>query len=312
MTTEDKAELARETKPALLVCAYCNSEFEGKRGKRFCRLECKRMGLERMDESAALRMVDLYGKGFGLKYIAKQVIGRESARTTVRGVLRRRGIKLRCIRTTQDKHTKERRYRAQRTRKAANRPLKAKRLRIETLELFQPFAEAVKRQKTKDAEDRAIDRAVSKGYRSPYHERYVTDSAYRAKELYKRRFQKIVQGIGHGSRRMMALLGCTPSELRDWIESQWEDWMTWDNLGKRGEGTWQIDHIVPCSWFDHESQGHLELCWHHLNLRPLGSIANCTKRASATGVMDALQALPEHPIKHKLIDFALSHYKYHK
>ena len=48
--------------------------------------------------------------------------------------------------------------------------------------------------------------------------------------------------------RSFALLGYTPVELRNHLESLFEPWMNWSNWG-RGPGTWQIDHIRLLSSF---------------------------------------------------------------
>ena len=69
------------------------------------------------------------------------------------------------------------------------------------------------------------------------------------------------------------MLGCSPDCFKDYLESRFEDWMTWGNCGTE----WVIDHIVPCKWFDQTNPEHVGLCWHHKNMRPLSKEFNNIK-----------------------------------
>ena len=45
-------------------------------------------------------------------------------------------------------------------------------------------------------------------------------------------------------------LGCTPAQLREHLESQFEPWMSWENRGKYSglpQAGWGVDHIRPLS-----------------------------------------------------------------
>lgn len=57
---------------------------------------------------------------------------------------------------------------------------------------------------------------------------------------------------------------------------QFEPGMTWDNLGK-GEGKWQIDHIIPCSYFDLTKEENQRICFNYRNLQPLWAKDNVKK-----------------------------------
>lgn len=72
--------------------------------------------------------------------------------------------------------------------------------------------------------------------------------------------------------RTMRLLGCTPTQLRTHLESQFADWMSWENYGD-----WQIDHILPCASFDLTDPDQQRVCFHHTNLRPLCRRQNASK-----------------------------------
>ena len=67
------------------------------------------------------------------------------------------------------------------------------------------------------------------------------------------------------------------------MESLFEPWMNWDNNGK-GEGTWQIEHKIPRSFFGphfkepYDSCKQFQKCWCLENLKPFDSERNNAKR----------------------------------
>lgn len=266
------------------------------------------------------QMVEMYSGGIGIKTIAKELLGRESAKSTVRSLLVRRGVTIREVKDTQDEATKARRYAWRGKDMLFKRVLRdrASKRRMGKWSDLDLFEHAKERNREKDKAEKARrvkELANQKGFRSDYHLKYSTDPAFKARALYKRRFQKIVQGIngiGHGSKRMMALLGCKPREFRSWIESQWEDWMTWDNIGKQEAGKWQIDHVIPCSWFDHSDETQLQICWHYLNLRPLCAVKNRIRGANPSNLIETINALPDHPMKAQMLKFASLHANFYK
>lgn len=78
------------------------------------------------------------------------------------------------------------------------------------------------------------------------------------------------------------LLPYTFEELRAHLEAQFEDWMTWDNLGSTADKpkvTWQIDHIKPVNTFNitDEHCEEFRKCWALENLRPLDSFINVSR-----------------------------------
>ncbi len=77
---------------------------------------------------------------------------------------------------------------------------------------------------------------------------------------------------GFCSMHTMELLGCSKDELVAYVESQFEQGMTWDNYGE-----WHIDHIRPCSSFDLTLEKEQKLCFHWSNLRPLWASENLRK-----------------------------------
>jgi hypothetical protein len=66
------------------------------------------------------------------------------------------------------------------------------------------------------------------------------------------------------------MLGYSAIELKEHIEKQFKDGMTWENHGE-----WHIDHIRPVSSFGKESS-MCEVCSLN-NLQPLWAVENLSK-----------------------------------
>jgi len=62
---------------------------------------------------------------------------------------------------------------------------------------------------------------------------------------------------------------CTYNELLDYLESQFEEGMTWEN-----QGEWHIDHFKAQSRFDPTIEEEAYMCWHYTNLQPMWSFEN--------------------------------------
>jgi hypothetical protein len=72
--------------------------------------------------------------------------------------------------------------------------------------------------------------------------------------------------------RTHEIIGCSPKELKEYIESLWLPGMTWDNHTHDG---WHIDHIIPlCSA---ETKEEIYKLNHFSNLQPLWAKDNLTK-----------------------------------
>lgn len=73
-----------------------------------------------------------------------------------------------------------------------------------------------------------------------------------------------------------SLVGYSTDQLRERLEKQFIDGMTWDNKGE-----WHIDHIIPISKFNFEKPEDLDFkrCWALSNLQPLWAIDNHKKHA---------------------------------
>jgi hypothetical protein len=76
---------------------------------------------------------------------------------------------------------------------------------------------------------------------------------------------------------MLTYLGCSIKELRQHIESQWQEGMNWDNWSHSG---WHIDHIIPLKGkgIKLRNKRHLAMVCHYSNLRPLWAKQNFKKK----------------------------------
>jgi hypothetical protein len=100
--------------------------------------------------------------------------------------------------------------------------------------------------------------------------------ALRAKDSLSARLSAALSQSGQSKncRRTLDFVGCSLEELRVHLESQFKKGMTWENRGRLG---WHIDHIIPCSSFDHSDEKQVLQCWHFTNLRPMWWRENLSK-----------------------------------
>lgn len=105
-------------------------------------------------------------------------------------------------------------------------------------------------------------------------DRCKVDPVYKMKTSIRKIILKALNGQSK-SKSTQEIIGCTYQDFRNYIESQFEPWMTWDNKGLyNGDFNygWDIDHIVPlCTAKSPEDVVSLN---HYTNLRPLCSHVN--------------------------------------
>jgi len=106
-----------------------------------------------------------------------------------------------------------------------------------------------------------------KEYMSKTHNRLRMNLAARVLVAVKKQYSKKAY-------KSTELLGCTIEHVRDHLESQFTEGMTWDNMGRGG---WHIDHIIPCAFFDLTKPSHQKVCFNWQNLQPLWEQDNCAK-----------------------------------
>ena len=111
--------------------------------------------------------------------------------------------------------------------------------------------------------------------RKSTRKRKIIDPGFKVQCNLRRRLRDIIKSAKKGGWSSYSnLTGCTSQELAAHIEKQFKKGMTWGNYGIGG---WHVDHIMPCSKFDHTNELHVRQCWHFTNLRPLWAKDNLAK-----------------------------------
>ena len=93
----------------------------------------------------------------------------------------------------------------------------------------------------------------------------------RVTENLRRRMRAVLEGTNK-SDSTLNLIGCSPEELKEYIESLWTEGMSWENYGD-----WHIDHKKPCASFDLLKEAEQRECFHYTNLQPMWAEENLRK-----------------------------------
>lgn len=112
------------------------------------------------------------------------------------------------------------------------------------------------------------------------NERYANNIGYKLRCIISTAVRRSL--INEKDDSIRNILGYSIQDLKKHLEAQFEDWMTWDNLGltaKALKETWQIDHIKPVNTFNITDVycEDFKKCWALENLRPLDSYINVTR-----------------------------------
>jgi hypothetical protein len=92
-------------------------------------------------------------------------------------------------------------------------------------------------------------------YQKEYHrERRHKDICYRL--LHNLRI-RLSTSIKRRSETTIDFIGCSIENLISFLESKFQEGMTWDNYGK-----WHIDHIRPCASFNFLNEEEQKQCFH--------------------------------------------------
>ena len=115
---------------------------------------------------------------------------------------------------------------------------------------------------------------IAQRQRKYVNNRIKTDPVFRVTRSLRRRLYKAVKN-NLKSKSTMELLGCTGEEVKEHLEKQFTEGMSWDNYGE-----WHIDHIKPCCSFDMSDPEQQKICFHYSNLQPLWAEDNLKKGGS--------------------------------
>ena len=101
--------------------------------------------------------------------------------------------------------------------------------------------------------------------------RYSEEVLYRLMDICRTRIREILKIHNITKKnKTFDIVGCTPQELKEHLEKQFVDGMSWDN-----RKDWHIDHIIPLSSAKTEEELY-KLC-HYTNLQPLWAEDNIKK-----------------------------------
>ena len=124
---------------------------------------------------------------------------------------------------------------------------------------------------------------------SEYHKKYYKDNADSIHSKINQRKKtdinfklacslrtRLGKAIKRGPKRGSAIkdLGCTIPELKQYIESKFQEGMTWENHSFSG---WHIDHVIPLASFDLTDRDQFLKACHYTNLQPLWAEDNLKK-----------------------------------
>lgn len=103
-------------------------------------------------------------------------------------------------------------------------------------------------------------------------QRYATDINFRLRKVLRTRLYKTIKGE-KTSRSILSYLGVDMSFFKKFLEYQFSFEMSWDNYAT----VWEVDHVVPCSYFDLTDDESKKRCFAWTNMRPLLKHDNLSK-----------------------------------
>ena len=99
------------------------------------------------------------------------------------------------------------------------------------------------------------------------------DKNFRLLGNLRHRIYQVLKGKNK-SKSTIQLIGCSIKKLKQYLQKQFKNGMTWENYGKYG---WHVDHIRPCCTFDLSKVSEQKKCFHYKNLQPLWAGENLSK-----------------------------------
>lgn len=120
-------------------------------------------------------------------------------------------------------------------------------------------------------------RRAKKWWVEHHKRRNESDLQYRLSHLLRNRFTRALKG-GYKTGSAIEALGCSIAYFKSHLERQFQEGMTWSNMGK-GKGKWNIDHIIPLSSFDLSDISQIKIGCNYKNMRPLWQLDNDEKKA---------------------------------
>jgi hypothetical protein len=135
------------------------------------------------------------------------------------------------------------------------------------------YSEKNKEKKSEyDKEYRLKNRIKKNEYIRNYRKkRRLVDPTFRIIESMRSRLKNFFKSNNiQNYNKTFNIVGCSPQELKEYLEKKFTDEMSWDNYGQ-----WHIDHKIPLSSAISDDEVY-KLC-HYTNLQPLWSEDNIKK-----------------------------------
>lgn len=105
------------------------------------------------------------------------------------------------------------------------------------------------------------------------NKRYNEDPVFKIKRLLSTRIKDVLKLKNFNKKQTYnSIIGCTPEFLKEHIEKQFTEGMSWENHSLHG---WHIDHIVPLS--SAKTEEEIYKLSHYTNLQPLWAEDNLKK-----------------------------------
>jgi len=129
------------------------------------------------------------------------------------------------------------------------------------------------REMRRNSERKRLANGTKYAYRK---RRYHEDPIFNISMRLRRRVLSALKGKNK-SASTQELTGCTWIFLKQHIEKQFKEGMTWEN-----RHLWHVDHIRPCASFDLSKEEEQRKCFHYSNLQPLWARENLIKGSKYT------------------------------
>ena len=112
-----------------------------------------------------------------------------------------------------------------------------------------------------------------RAYIREWNAEQMKDPGYRIARNLRNRLWYALEGRA-ASQQTLQLLGCSIADLKQHLQQQFSEGMSWENYGD-----WHVDHIRPCASFDLTDPAQQAICLHFSNLQPLWAFDNLSKGA---------------------------------
>jgi len=109
--------------------------------------------------------------------------------------------------------------------------------------------------------------------------KYNTDPLFKLNEILRNRLYETLSRH-HNSKTLLKYVGCSIPELKEHLEKQWQEGMSWANWGaehNKGFRCWHIDHKICLDSFNFTNEEEIKKAWHYSNLQPLWQKDNLSK-----------------------------------